>query len=133
MAGKICRWLLSLGLLGCLTLGFLGCPTAAHAASPVWAIRGEHNTVYLAGSVHLLKAQDSKLPAAFDRAYASAKGLVMELDMDSLDPSAAAGWMLENGMNADGEGLETIAGPARYQQIATEAKRLGMPTTHGAN
>ena len=128
MAGKICRRLLALiGLLGCLTLGFFAYPSAAHAASPVWAIRGEHNTVYLAGSVHLLKAQDSKLPAAFDRAYASAKGLVMELDMDSLDPSAAAGWMLENGMNADGEGLETIAGPARYQQIATEAKRLGMP------
>jgi hypothetical protein len=127
VAGKICRGLLTLlGLLGCLTLGFLGCPTAAHAASPVWAIRGEHNTVYLAGSVHLLKAQDSALPAAFDHAYTSAKGLVMELDMDNLDPSAAAGWMLENGMNADGQGLEAIVGSARYQQIATEAKRLGM-------
>ena len=54
------RWFLALGLLGSLT---------AHAASPVWAIRGTHNTVYLAGSVHLLPAQDAALPPAFDRAY----------------------------------------------------------------
>ena len=46
------RWFLALGLLGSLT---------AHAASPVWAIRGPHNTVYLAGSVHLLPAHDAAL------------------------------------------------------------------------
>src|SRR5690606_17105584 len=51
------RWFFILGLLGCLS---------AHAAGPVWAIRGEHNTVYLAGSIHLLKKGDSGLPSAFD-------------------------------------------------------------------
>ena len=51
----------------------------------MWAIRGEHNTVYLAGSVHLLKAADAALPGAFDRAYRSSHQLVMELAMDKLD------------------------------------------------
>ena len=50
-------WLYTLGLLGCLS---------AHAASPVWAIRGDHNTVYLAGSVHLLKTSDAALPVGFN-------------------------------------------------------------------
>ena len=56
------RWLLALGLLGSLNV--------SRAASPVWAVRGAHNTVYLAGSVHLLPANDAALPAAFDHAYA---------------------------------------------------------------
>ncbi len=118
MGRKICRWFLSLGLLGCLT---------AHAGSPVWAIRGEHNTVYLAGSVHLLKADDSVLPAAFNRAYGSSKGLVMELDLDNLNPMEAAGWMMEHGTLPEGVTLRQKIGDARYQRVAAEAKRLGVP------
>ena len=49
--------------------------------SSVWAIHGDHNTVYLAGSVHLLKVNDSRLPPGFDHAYGGSKALVMELDV----------------------------------------------------
>ncbi len=118
MGRKICRWLLSLGLFGCLT---------AQAASPVWAIRGERNTVYLAGSVHLLKAEDSALPAAFNRAYSSSKGLVMEIDLSHLDPTDAAGWLMEHGMLPEGITLRRKIGETRYQKVAAEAQRLGMP------
>src|ERR1700759_3442782 len=90
VGGKTRRfWLLALGLLGCVT---------ANAGSPVWAIHGEHNTVYLAGSVHLLKAADADLPPGFDRAYKGSKSIVMELAIDKIDPSATAQWMMENGM-----------------------------------
>jgi len=115
---KTCCWLLTLGFLGCLT---------AHAASPVWALHGEHNTVYLAGSVHLLKANDSALPAAFDRAYANSRTLVMELDLGKLDPSEAAGWMMEHGMLGEGNDLHKVIGDARYQRVSAEASRLGLP------
>jgi uncharacterized protein YbaP (TraB family) len=112
------RYLIILGLLGCL---------AAHAASPVWVIRGEHNTVYLAGSVHFLKTADAALPAAFDRAYAGSQTLLMELDLDSLDPMEAAAWMMEHGMLTDGATLKDAVGAARYSRIETEAERLGLP------
>jgi uncharacterized protein len=114
--------------LGCLTaLGLCGRPTAADAASPVWAIHGDHNTVYLAGSVHLLKANDSALPAAFDRAYTGSQSLVMELDMGKVDASEAAGWMAQNGMLPEGKNLRQVVGDTRYQHISTEAERLGLP------
>jgi uncharacterized protein len=116
---KSCCWFLALGLLGCLT--------AAHAASPVWAIHGDHNTVYLAGSVHLLKAADSALPAAFDRAYAGSRTLVMELDLGKVDALATAGWMAEHGMLPEGSTLKNAIGDARYQRVSTEATRLGVP------
>ncbi len=118
MGRKTCCWVLALGLLRCLT---------ALAASPVWAIHGDHNTVYLAGSVHLLKANESALPSAFDRAYAGSHTLVMELDLGKVDPTAAAGWMMEHGMLTEGKDLHAIIGDERYRRVSTEAARLGLP------
>ena len=128
MGGKTCLGKLALGLLGCLTLEFLGCPTAAHAGSPVWVLHGDHNTVYLAGSIHLLKANDAALPAAFERAYSGSQTLVMELDLGKIDPMQAASWMMEHGTLPQGSNLRKAIGDARYQRFNTEASRLGLPT-----
>src|SRR6185312_17284313 len=101
--------------------------TAAHAASPVWAIHGDHNTVYLAGSVHLLKANDARLPSAFDQAYAGSRALVMELDLGKVDPMQAAGWMMEHGTLPEGSNLRQAIGEERYRRVSAAATRLGMP------
>ncbi len=118
MGRKTLCWVLALGFLGCLT---------AHAGSPVWAIHGDHNTVYLAGSVHLLKANDAVLPPGFNRAYADSRTLVMELDLGKLDPTEAAGWMMEHGTLGDGNDLQKAIGTERYRRVSTEAARLGLP------
>jgi uncharacterized protein len=112
-------WLFALCLLGSVT---------AHAGSPVWAIHGDHNTVYLAGSVHLLKAADANLPSGFDRAYKGSKAVVMELALDKIDPMSMASWMMENGMLKDGATLRTTIGDERYRRVSKEAERLGVPT-----
>ena len=118
MGRKARIWLLAVSLFGSLT---------ARAGSPVWAIHGDHNTVYLAGSVHLLKAGDARLPAAFDHAYGGSKALVMELDMSKVDPMEAASWMMEHGMLKDGATLRGVIGDERYRRVSTEAERLGIP------
>jgi hypothetical protein len=110
--------LLALCLLGSLS---------AHAASPVWAIRGAHNTVYLAGSIHLLPAQEAVLPPAFDKAYADSGRLVMELDLGTLDPLQAAAWMSEHGSLPDGTTLRGILGEHRYARVSAAATELGLP------
>ena len=101
MGRKTFGWLLAFSLLGSVT---------AHAASPVWAIHGDHNTVYLAGSVHLLKAGESRLPPGFDRAYKGSKAIVMELAIDKVDPMAMASWMMENGLLKNGATLRATIG-----------------------
>lgn len=120
MGRFICRgfFFVLFGLLGSLT---------AYAEAPVWAIHGAHNTVYLAGSVHLLRSRDAALPAAFDRAYKDADALVMEIDLDDLDPAAAQGWMLEHGMIGDEKTLGDIIGKPRFQRVEQEGNRLGIP------
>jgi hypothetical protein len=93
----------------------------------VWAVRGAHNTVYLAGSVHLLPAQEAALPQAFDRAYADSAKLVMELDLGKLDPLQAAGWLTEHGALPAGATLRGILGEQRYARVSAAAAELGLP------
>ncbi len=112
------RWFLVLGLLGCL---------GAHAAGPVWAIHGAHNTVYLAGSVHVLPQNDSALPAAFDTAYKDSAKLVMEVDLAKLDPMEAGTWMAEHGTLPPGTHLDSIVGERTYARVKALAAQVGLP------
>jgi len=123
VGGKALERVRALLLLGCLSSPLL----PAYAASCVWAVHGPRNTVYLAGSVHLLPAQDAALPAAFDRAYTDSARLVMELDLGRLDPLAAAGWMLEHGTLPSGTSLRTVLGEQRYLKVSAAAAELGLP------
>lgn len=93
----------------------------------VWAIEGPRNTVYLAGSVHLLRQTDATLPAGFDRAYADAETILMELDLDDFDPAQAGRWMLERGVYTDGSTLRETLGEPRHRRVAAAANELGLP------
>ena len=113
------RWrFLALCLLGSLS---------AQAASPVWAIRGPHNTVYLAGSIHLLRPGDAALPPAMARAYADSSRLVMEIDLARHEPLELAQSMLRHGMLPAQTTLADVVGAARYQRVSTAASTLGLP------
>jgi uncharacterized protein len=114
-------------LLALCLLGGLSAALPAHAASPVWVIRGPHCTVYLAGSVHLLPSQQSTLPPAFDRAYADSSRLVMELDLGTLDPLAAAAWLTEHGALPPGSNLRTVLGEQRFSRVSAAAADLALP------
>jgi len=112
------HWLLALGLLGSLT---------ARAQSPVWALHGAHNTVYLAESVHLLKPGDSALPGAFTRAYDDSSQLVMEMDLAKLDTSSVTEWMMEHGRYPEGQSMQQALGPERFAHVVAQATTLGLP------
>jgi uncharacterized protein len=112
------HWLFALCLLGSLT---------ARAQSPVWALHGAHNTVYLAESVHLLKPGDSALPGAFMRAYDDSSELVMEMDLAKLDTSSVTAWMLEHGRYPEGESMQQALGAERFAKLAAQATALGLP------
>jgi uncharacterized protein len=112
------HWFLALCLLGSLT---------ARAQSPVWALHGAHNTVYLAESVHLLKPGDSTLPGAFWRAYDDSSQLVMEMDLAKLDTSSVTAWMMEHGRYPEGESMPQALGAERFAKLVTQATALGLP------
>ncbi len=103
------------------------CSLKAGAQSPVWALRGVHNTVYLAESVHLLKSDESTLPAALERAYAASHTIVMELDLSRLDAGTMQAWMLQHGLLPGDKTLREAVGEQVYRRVAVKAGELGLP------
>ncbi len=114
-------WLLSLGLC-------LACQVSlARDKLPVWKLQNTDNRVLIMGSVHFLRAEDYPLPDGMNLAYEQADSLVMEVDMDDLDPMEAQSSMARLGISQDGRSLEDIIGAEGYEHVAGRAKSLGLP------
>jgi uncharacterized protein YbaP (TraB family) len=105
-------------------------PPAAGARGPgvLWTVEGRHNTVYLLGSVHLLRAADGPLPQAAEAAYADAERIVMEVDLDDpsvADPVAMLGEMQRSALLPAGQSLRSVLGPD-YAAISRQAGEAGL-------
>ena len=92
----------------------------------LWEVKGKHTTIYLLGSVHMLKVADSALPAAALHAYAMSKFLVMELDLNGVGAES----LFESGAELEtlpeGQSLADAAGPQLYAKLLVRAQPLGL-------
>lgn len=93
----------------------------------LWQISGTTNSVYLLGSVHLLRSEDYPLPSAFDTAYDDADILIMEVDMDDLDPIASQSMFTTYGVLQDDRTLRDLMGDDLYRQAEEAAKVVDIP------
>ena len=91
----------------------------------LWSLKGRTNTVYLLGSVHFL-SESERLPAALDAAYKNSEVLLMEIDMDDLDPAETQQVTLELGMLPAGQSLEQQLGKPTYSRLVTRAQDVGI-------
>jgi uncharacterized protein YbaP (TraB family) len=96
-------------------------------AFTMWLTEGRANRVYLLGSVHLLRQSDYPLPAVVDRAYADADTLVMELDMDDIDPLSTQATINRLGLLPAGKTLADVLGPDQYEEVTAQAAALDVP------
>lgn len=99
-------------------------PASDHHA--FWVVKGRSNTVYLIGSVHMLKPEESTLPRGMLLAYERSKTLVMELDLNDISADAVLGSSLELAMLPEGQSLSDLVGADLYANVATHAKALGL-------
>ena len=118
----------SLAACALLALAYSTSPLAAGSAAghhTLWTVKGKTNTVYLLGSVHFLRPSE-QLPAAVDAAYKDAEQLVMEIDMDDLDPLAAQQTTMELGMLPEDDSLESEIGASTYAKVVRQAQDIGL-------
>jgi uncharacterized protein len=115
-------------LIALLWLAPLGgwADTGGHPVS-MWMVEGAHNHIYLLGSIHLLRAQDHPLPAVIDAAYDDADTLLMELDMDDLDPVAMQTLVTSLGVIQDGRTLRDLMGQSLYEEAVRSAAAVDIP------
>ena len=123
---EILRRGLASGLAGLLLL-VCASSVQARGESSVWTVKGKTNTVYLAGSVHALPKEHSEFPEQLERAYNAADVVVLEVDLDDLNPLEAVKFFTENGTLPAGKSLKDVVGEKDYGRVAKLAASLEVP------
>jgi uncharacterized protein len=104
----------------------LTCGTAA-ADPAAWRIEGKNGgEVALLGSMHVLRASDYPLPALVDDLYARADVLVMEIDLDDLDPASMQSALVTAALLPPNETLASVLDAEVYDEAARSAKAIGL-------
>lgn len=98
------------------------------ASGPLlWKVTGDVGTAYLFGSVHALRKSDLPLDDKVIAAYKKADLLLMELDMDSLNPIAIQKTTMSLGTFKNGKTLKEALTPALYQRVEKATENLAVP------
>lgn len=92
----------------------------------LWAVAGEHNTVYLLGSVHVLHASDRALPPPAEAAYADAEVIVEELDPFLAQAQIFSAEVVALQFLPPGKSLAALIGAELNQQLLAAAKPVGL-------
>lgn len=102
---------------------------AARADSPLhalWELHGKHNTVYLLGSIHVLRPADYPLAPAVLAAYSDAQSILMEVNLQQIDPQQMQTELLASARLPQGKTLPSIMGAQRYERATVLARGLGV-------
>jgi uncharacterized protein YbaP (TraB family) len=105
------------------------CTSASRADTPLhslWELHGKHNTVFLLGSIHVLRPGDYPLSPAVMQAYASSKSLLMEINLADMDLEQLQGEMLASATLPEGKSLPEVLGPKRYSHAESLARDVGV-------
>ncbi|MEM7697463.1 MAG: TraB/GumN family protein [Verrucomicrobiota bacterium] len=107
-----------------------GTPQVDGQTSPpglVWSLKDSDSTVYLAGSVHLLREKDMPIPAPYTLAYEAADEVFFEVDMAQMFDPANATKMQQLSMLAEGETLAEQLGEETHQTLLDYFSGRGIP------
>jgi len=101
--------------------------TGAMAKSCLWKVTSENGTLYLQGSVHVLKADSYPLAPAIEQAYAESKALVLEVDMKEMTSPETQQRIMEKAMLPGTETLQQVLDEDTHQKLGTACTQAGLP------
>jgi uncharacterized protein YbaP (TraB family) len=105
----------------------LAASVPAHAAlHSLWELRGKHNTVYILGSIHVLRPSDYPLSPAVLDAYNSAKSIYMEVNLQEIDVQQMQSELLASALLPAGKSLPSILGKQRHERAGSLARDVGV-------
>lgn len=116
----------ALRVLTTLALCWWAMPSTA-ATQTLFEVRGPHAVVYLLGSVHVLKPDDSALSPEVLAAYERAADLVLELDVEAAQAALSTNEILSLARLHPGETLEKRIGAKAFRRVAKAARSLHVP------
>jgi uncharacterized protein len=117
---------LTRGLAGLLLFACAG-SLYARGETSVWTVKGKTNTVYFAGSVHALPKEHAEFPEQLERAYEAVESVVLEVDLDDMNPLEAVQFITAQGTLPAEKTLQDVVGARDYVRVAKLAADLGVP------
>jgi uncharacterized protein YbaP (TraB family) len=96
------------------------------ALHSLWELHGKHNTVYLLGSIHVLRPRDYPLAPALLDAYGNAKSVLMEVNLEEIGIADVQTEMLGSAMLPEGKTLTGVLGAERYARADALAREVGV-------
>jgi uncharacterized protein len=128
MRRLVIRWR-KLGLALCAALSCAALNAAVRADTPLhalWELHGKHNTVYILGSIHVLRPTDYPLAPAVLDAYSAAKSIFMEVNLQEIDSQRMQIELLASARLPEGKTLPSILGKQRYERAGALAREVGV-------
>lgn len=99
------------------------------ADTSVWRVSSGTNTLYLGGTVHLLRPSDYPLPEEYEQAYADSQELYFETDISAMNDLSVQAQMLQQLTYTDGRSLATVLNEEAYQALTDYTNNVGLPLT----
>jgi len=98
-----------------------------NAQSSVWKIDGKGTTLYLGGTIHVLRPSDYPLPAEYDEVYNLVNTIVLEADVKKLEDPQVSQSLMTKTMYTDGGGLSKTLKKETYEALKTELQKIQIP------
>ena len=96
------------------------------ALHSLWELHGKHNTVYLLGSIHVLRQSDYPLAPAVLDAYSNVKAVLMEVNLEEITSAQVQAEMLTSAILPEGKTLPDVLGRERYERADALAHEVGV-------
>ncbi len=111
-----------------LTLEALTLPGVSQAQDKhcLWQIKTSSNTVFILGSIHLMKEDHYPLNPALEAAFDRVDHIVTEVDIDSLAMPDVAQTIAMKGLYVDGSKLSDVLSDKAYNVVKQTAEELGF-------
>jgi uncharacterized protein YbaP (TraB family) len=108
-------------LAGCSNLGGFSATKSA-----LWRVRGDHNVVYLLGSVHILPKAAYPLHPALEHAFADSQQVAFEVDISRATGGRVRQAFSEVGTYPSGDDLSHHVSPLTLQIVKLTCTDLGI-------
>ena len=97
------------------------------SGSSVWKISKDGNTVFLGGSIHILRNEDFPLPEEFNRAFEESSILVLEANIDELSEPGVLQYLMQRMILPEGKTLQSVLNSEVYDLLKEKCAEYGIP------
>ncbi|SPD71863.1 GumN family protein [uncultured Desulfobacterium sp.] len=94
--------------------------------SCLWRVTSGTNSVFLLGSIHVLKDNSTALNPSIEKAFNDSRVLVFELDPKDMSDAKAQQMLLAKGLLPEGQSLDKVISKETYNLAKSRASQLGL-------